>query len=112
MTEEELSEIELRASRATKGPWVRLPVKSKYYYTRVLIGVGELHVVGIAPEGHVPVPSHDEISMLGEGDEIDCMDHVQTQNDWDNAEFIARSRDDVPALIAEIKRLRSLINND
>lgn len=81
MTEEELAAIEARAKAATPGPWV----------------VGETwrdHVVdGRFQDGYWPVASQPG------------MDH---EGAWlkGNAAFVAHAREDVPALVAEVRRLR------
>jgi len=76
MTEEQLREIEARAAAATKGPWKR----------------------GLRRDGSIWVSMGDPMS--GE--------HFQA--DWDfglaNSTFTAHAREDVPALVAEVRRLQ------
>lgn len=83
MTQERLDEIEAREAKATEGPW----------------GV-------------------DGPAQCGPGDSL-AVYHVEdggtvayVQPSWDDAEFIAHARTDIPALLAEVERLRALITVD
>jgi hypothetical protein len=103
MTDEELAEIERRVAEATPGPW----------YVRQLDDVHAMSLVGIST-----LPD----TGLGERwPDWDCTELVaatlvqepryvgRDDGSWDaNASFIAHARDDVPRLIAEVRRLRSL----
>lgn len=80
-----LDEIEARANRATPGPWI--PENNSF--KRIFHGE---HVV-CDPYSALPDPKHKSHSILFE------------QRDA-NADFIAHARTDIPALIAEVKRLR------
>lgn len=77
MTEQELKEIEARASAATPGPWVHDTVQSE---SAVICG----HAPGVVCEWRKGAAAFD-----------DC-------------DFIAHAREDVPALIAEVRRLQEL----
>ena len=81
MTTERLDEIEARANAATQGPWERHPY----------MGSGAT----LAKPNH---PFH-ELNIL------------KTTDDWPpvaaDAEFIAAARTDVPALLAEVRRLQA-----
>lgn len=82
MTTEEIAQIERRASEATSGPWESSQMDVGY-------GVMTAHAVyGPHCEIHASI--------------ADC--HLGC-----NAAFLAHARDDVPALIAEIRRLREII---
>lgn len=78
MTEEELEEIEKRANAATEGPWEVVPDPDKPYLDKVVRHYGHL------------------TDLLAQ-----CF-HTNG-----NATFIAHAREDVPALIAEVRRLRA-----
>lgn len=87
MTEAELAAIEERANAATPGPWVAEPARGKW-------SDGETHCAGI----HVAGESWNEIVTTDGG--------VYGPN-WPDAQFIAAARSDIPALVAEVKRLRA-----
>lgn len=79
MTEAELTAIEERANAATREPWI----------------VGDTYV----PTALVDRPVS-AVSVYGMGMEV-----AECQRDTDGA-FIAAARVDVPALVAEVRRLR------
>lgn len=84
MTDRELQEIETRCEAATPGPWKGIR-KTGYVYAVdcVTAKCGD---------------SSDKVLVQFNGER------------WGNdAEFIAHSRSDVPALIGEVKRLRALV---
>lgn len=86
MTDDKLAAIEQRVQAATPGPW-HAP------------GLGEVHT------------DHDAGVFIrrdedGEGDPI-VADFCSYPNWEGNAEFIAHAREDVPALLAEVRRLRA-----
>ncbi len=93
MTEDELNDIEARANAATPGVWI----SGKY--------PGEKHMVRQETWVGCVDPTHDDCAIaqavalvrLGHDDAIV------------NAAFIAHARADIPALIAEIRRLRALL---
>lgn len=79
MTEEDLATIEARAERATAGPW---EASANY-----LIGGWWVQD---------PVAKDREGEVLDGGSEADCV-------------FVAHARSDVPALVAEVRRLRAAL---
>lgn len=89
MTAADLDAIEQRANAATEGPWENY-------------GGGEINQHFSLPEPWATVVSTD----------VACMAYCYggsaagVERDED-AEFIAHARDDVPALLAEVRRLRS-----
>ena len=79
MTPEELDHIEQRAEKATKGPW-----------------------------------DADTFAVYAAGDRYDCVIHTGSgrshpDQNIANALFAAAARTDIPKLVAEVKRLRGLL---
>ncbi|WP_345695955.1 hypothetical protein [Kitasatospora terrestris] len=96
MTDEQLDEIEERAARATPGPWV--PVLE----TRGATGGGSCLLVDPVGTG-----VDDEIywtRFIGQR-EVRSPD-AQLDADLD---FVAGAREDVPRLLAEVRRLRAAL---
>ena len=100
MTDQELAEIEAREKAATPGPWKWDPTWG---------GGAATKKISISPNRIL------ETAMA------QCVNHIvieETQTrtdhfDWkahtkEDAKFIAHARQDIPALIAEIKRLKAL----
>lgn len=85
MDEAKLSEIEARAKAATEGPWS----VGEEFRTHVVDGA-------FAGDDRLPVASQPS-NGLG-----------ATAWDEANATFIAHAREDVPALVAEVRRLREV----
>lgn len=83
MTDEELNVIATRADTATPGPWEAKTISA--------CGCGKC-------PGHVNV-------YLGNAADWNTMQLLRVPSS--SAEFIAHARTDVPALIAEVERLRS-----
>jgi hypothetical protein len=81
MTEAELAAIEARADAAAKGPWV--------------VSVGW----EIGPPGRPPLAAAKQRVVNGR----------PLYSPAINAQFIAYAREDVPALIAEVRRLRAML---
>lgn len=82
MTEQELAEIEARANAATPGEWV---ADAEFGWIFVGRGVGNRPIV---------CKFDDEYCLPNEG----------------NLRFVAQAHQDVPALIAEVRRLRALVH--
>ena len=82
MTNEELTAIEARANAATRGPWE----------------------TG-TPYHHSGSESNEPLAVYGMGMEVADTQLVQ------DAAFIALSREAMPALIAEVRRLRALVES-
>lgn len=84
MTEEELQAIEARAAAATPGPWILMPETC-------------------GPDGQEVYESEDLGCICSVGDPYPRgQNHPQ-----ENMEFISAARSDVPALVAEVRRLRA-----
>lgn len=85
MTDEQLAEIEARANAATPGPW---------FWT-----------------GRVDDWGHSGPDLMGPNDAVVCQSWGHDADGLEIADsdmsFIANAREDIPALIAEIRRLRS-----
>lgn len=80
ITKKELEEIEARTNAATPEPWTS----------------DDCLVIG-------PIPSY-------AGNEAVCLTLMDTSADSSNAIFIAHAREDVPHLIAEVRRLREALS--
>ncbi len=90
MTDDELGAIETRMAKATGGPW----------YLR--------------SDGMTVRSKQDETEeMRGRRICITGLDYVRACNwfsqDMDNLEFIAAAREDIPALVAEVRHLRRIL---
>lgn len=94
MTQDELDRLEALANAATPGPWV------------VNGGVPE-QVVHSPTKRHPNRTSFMPIVWLQQTDYASG-EYVADMMDGD-AQFIAAARDAVPALVAEVKRLRGLV---
>ncbi len=86
MTHEELAAIEARCNRATPGPW-RSMIEGRDHMS------GSSFIMTGAPSAR-----GEDIELTG-----------ATNDDQD---FIAHAREDVPRLIAEVRRLRSLLASE
>jgi len=87
MTREELEAIEAREKAATPGPWKKASLSEDYG-----AGYGMTTFFVKQPDGN--------LYRIGSADT--SKKYIEENN---NAEFVAHSRQDVPALIAEVKRL-------
>ena len=119
MTNDEMATLVALAAAATPGPWRVKPLKGKYYGTDVQIGThGQISLwrTGGYDDPMERVPSQEECpgwtpDWRDEDGDPYCLadNHYQSQRDADTAAFIAAARDAVPALVAEVKRLRGLV---
>ncbi|GIH17079.1 hypothetical protein [Rugosimonospora africana] len=93
MTDDELDEIERRAMLATPGPWeARLETRW---------GTGGASCIDLNPGGDEDA----ELYFI-----YDPIPRVSPNADLDaDLDFVAHARTDVPHLVAEIRRLRSLV---
>jgi hypothetical protein len=80
VTKDELDAIEARAAQATRGPWTNEDGKRQFIEAWAVIATKD-----------------------------GSFDVVTSGLDWDDAEFIAHAREDVPALVAEVRRLRQQV---
>jgi hypothetical protein len=88
MTDAELDAVEARANAATKGPW----------------RVDEMDMYIFGGDGHMVAsncPTEDRWQVRGAGAEGSGQRPAGSQDA--NAEFIAKAREDVPALVAELR---------
>jgi hypothetical protein len=90
MTAAELDAIEARANAASAGPWTYCGCGK---CAQVSMEKGPIVMVGIG--------ARDVSYTCGEG--------VDDASRLLNAEFCAHARQDVPALVAEVRRLRELV---
>ena len=89
MTREELEAIEAREKAATPGPWKKASLSEDYG-----AGYGMTTFFVKQPDGN--------LYRIGSADT--SKKYIEENN---NAEFVAHSRQDVPALVAEVKRLNA-----
>lgn len=100
MTREQLEEIRKRAEAATPGPWeASFPTGADCQWIDVTTAYGaEDELIGtVLPREHMCNP---------EG--VEALQKLTRQR-MDDVEFIAHARTDVPALLAEIERLRAIL---
>ncbi|MFJ9777020.1 hypothetical protein ACIRVF_38295 [Kitasatospora sp. NPDC101157] len=99
-TEEELDSMEVRIAAASTGPWI--PVLETRGAT------GGASCIQIAP---ATVVKDDEIylSRFTDGEQVQVGPDLQLDADLD---FIASARQDMPRLIAEVRRLRALLEGN
>lgn len=97
MTDAELSAIEARANAATEGPWVNHIS-------------GDASVILAGPPKYKatdPMPKAVAAVHWGSCDTTKRM----APDDRANSDFIASARTDVPALVAEVRRLRAKLDD-
>jgi hypothetical protein len=102
ITESELLEMERRAAEATAGPW----------FVRFLDDSHAMNLTAVSTsagsDGVEAWPNFDATEIVA-ATLIQAPRYADIADDrWDaNAEFIAHAREDMPRLIAEIRRLRA-----
>lgn len=108
LTDEQLQRIERRAIQATPGPWEWQDCNDG--------GGGVTNLEGLIANGCIYFPARREqlywMDRPGSAGEqpIIQVDPAYIPMRVADAHFIAHARDDIPALITEIRRLRSLLN--
>ncbi|MGW2255761.1 hypothetical protein ACWCXH_37280 [Kitasatospora sp. NPDC001660] len=104
LTDEELAEIEELAQAATPGPWHVRELDDDFAMS--LVAIGPVPDTGLGERW--PAFDHHQIvaaTFVQQPRYVDVADER-----WDeNARFIASARQDVPRLIAEIRRLNHLL---
>lgn len=110
MTEQRLAEIEARANAATRGPWFAHATDDQMFMNARYVSItpGSFHHDegnGMAEGWSSQVDSETVVAItllqsprLVDPDEMD-----------ENTEFIAAARFDVPALVMEVRRLRTAL---
>lgn len=106
LTHEELAGIEGRVEATTPGPWyVRILDDD---YAMGLVAVSTVPDTGLGERW--PEFGHDQIvaaTLVQQPRYVDVED-----GRWDeNARFIANARQDIPRLLAEVRRLRRLLED-
>jgi hypothetical protein len=97
VTKINLDEIEARAKAATPGPWTVCPM--------------DMYIFG--GDGHMIAsncPMEDTWQVRGAGAEGSGQRPEGSQDA--NAAFIAAAREDIPRLIAEVRRLQAQVNGE
>ena len=102
MTEDELREIEERANAATAGPWVQ---SGETWDGDATGGVW------VRLNGGSTDDVYDGVAFVSRWEDRGKPDHAQSQ-DFQDAAFIAHARADVPTLVAEIRRLKALLDDN
>ncbi|MEV7237244.1 hypothetical protein AB0N06_25750 [Streptomyces sp. NPDC051020] len=104
LTDEELAEIEELAGAATPGPWHVRQLDDDFAMS--LVAISTVPDTGVGERW--PDFDHRQIvaaTLVQQPRYVDVADER-----WDeNANFIANARQDIPRLIAEIRRLRRLL---
>jgi len=90
LTEQELDEIAARATAATPGPWRNHDTHLGQYGYAATVLSGE----GNDTDLHAWLPTMSQTPW------------DETRNVWADAAFVAAARTDVPALLAEVARLK------
>lgn len=130
MTEEELQAIEARANAATPGPWYAIATDDEHFQSAAYVGLekrgklgegllieetGELLGAGLYNDG-----GRRKKRLMPGGVDPETVIAITTlqyprladlENHSENALFIAYARDDVPALVSEVRRLRRIVND-
>jgi hypothetical protein len=104
--ERELGDIEDRVNSATSGPWFVRQLNDREFMTLVAVST----VPGSDSDGSVnELESGRNIALTL----VQDPQYAAVSDElWDeNANFIAHARQDVPRLIAEVRRLRSLLGS-
>jgi hypothetical protein len=96
LTPAQLEEIEARANAATPGPWKRCSANEAR---------PEGCSCGLVWSIPIDIPIID-VRMRG-----DDMAHPPQQEEHANGLFVAAARADVPALVAEVRRLRRVVES-
>lgn len=93
MTDDELDEIDRRAALATPGHWeANLETRS---------AIGGSSFIDLNPDGHEDAELYFQYSPV---------DRISPDHQLDaDLDFCAHARTDVPRLVAEIRRLRRLV---
>ena len=94
-TDEKHGAARARCASATKGPWAPWLDQDGADHMNGLLMVGNADAV--IPDGALSV----------EGVDVNPIAHTYTPED---REFIAHAREDIPALLDEIERLRALLD--
>ena len=106
LSERELGYIEERASSATLGPWFVRLLNDREFMTLVAVST----VPGSESDGSVNELESGKnvaLTLVQDPQYAAVSDEL-----WDeNANFIAHAREDIPRLIAEVRRLRSLLGS-
>lgn len=107
LSDERLAEIEQREAAATPGPWG----------TYEAGGGGRIDIAADMEHTGYGYRCRREIARLDEEpiDNDRSHDHWDEDDDWSqvhhDAEFVAHARSDVPALVAEVKRLKAALRD-
>ena len=105
LTDDELRRIAQRAARATPGPWYWITKDHDEYH---VFGDGELSENRFDRSGRSPMlDKYVAVPLLTVWD-----NDGESSNDagcFEDADFVTAARSDVPALLAEVHRLRAVV---
>lgn len=101
MTETQLAEIEARANAATAGPWTVYGDWDTLASPPLACPISSDLAVATCESKHVLAHIHAPIGVI--------TDRRET-NEFGNSYFIAHARIDIPALVAEVRRLGQRIH--
>lgn len=107
----DLKPIKKRCEAATSGPWHYWPCGEKSNDCLLGVAVGEAESGGedVPPPGRVdPHPYNEETGEFEMHKYIfdPSIAYAENHADYDDFAFMAHARTDIPALIAEVERLR------
>lgn len=105
MTDDELQAIKARADAATPGPWGTFDTDDEVH----------MCAIGVSTNGHEPWFELNASEDENGHQHVVAMTLLQSpryachaSGKWaEDAEFIARARSDIPALLAEVERLKA-----
>lgn len=118
MTEEELKAIEARVQAATPGPWYAIHTDDEAFQTATYVGLDPRGTL-VGPREYSDGTRHKKRIMEGGVSyervvAITCLQMpllTLLDESEENTRFVAHAREDIPALIAEIRRLNGLLKN-
>jgi hypothetical protein len=100
LSDERLKEIQKRTEKATEGPWKA----GEGFYNRAVLAIGKTDTY----DG--PVWSSIFRADLIEAQDAEGRKWYTTGSIYENVDFIAHARQDIPDLLAEIDRLKAELN--
>jgi len=102
-----IEEMRVAEKKATPGPWKIDPLEGKYYGTKIVAseGGGNLTLWAFGDIFHEGYTASEREKEKGWDPKEEGYDHVEMEQDYEDAHFIALARTAVPALIDLVERL-------